>query len=146
MRHDSFVHSLLQSVLILLATAVRVVGFFRPLKLPPLLGYLIVGVAIGPHALAWIPDTAVARQLAEIGVVFLMFSIGLEFSLPKLITMRRIVLGLGGAQVVLTLLIVWAFATALGVEWRAGLILGGGVGMCSPPLLAPPLRRGPPLT
>ena len=57
-------HSLLQSVLILLATAVLVVVVFRSLKLPPLLGYLIVGVAIGPHALAWIPDTAAARQLA----------------------------------------------------------------------------------
>ena len=104
MRHDSFVHSLLQSVLILLATAVGVVVVFRSLKLPPLLGYLIVGVAIGPHALAWIPDTAAARQLAEIGVVFLMFSIGLEFRLPRLFTMRRIVFGLGhdrGVDVVL---------------------------------------------
>ena len=136
MRHDSFVHSPLQSVLILLATAVLVVVVFRSLKLPPLLGYLIVGVAIGPHALAWIPDTEAARQLAVIGVVFLMFSIGLEFSLPRLITIRRIVLGLGGAQVVLTLLIVWAFATALGVEWRAGLILGGVLAMSSTAILA----------
>ncbi len=77
-------HSL-QSVLILLATAVLVVVVFRSLRLPPMLGYLIVGVAIGPHALAL--DSRHARrraQLAEIGVVFLMFSIGLEFSLPKL--------------------------------------------------------------
>ncbi|MGH8633560.1 MAG: monovalent cation:proton antiporter-2 (CPA2) family protein, partial [Burkholderiales bacterium] len=129
-------HSLLQSVLILLATAVLVVVVFRSLKLPPLLGYLIVGVAIGPHALAWIPDTEAARQLAVIGVVFLMFSIGLEFSLPKLVTMRHIVLGLGGAQVVLTLLIVWALATALGIEWRAGLILGGVLAMSSTAILA----------
>jgi len=70
-------HSTLQSVLVLLATAVLVVVVFRSIRLPPLLGYLIVGVAIGPHALAWIPDTAEARELAEIGVVFLMFSIGL---------------------------------------------------------------------
>ena len=75
-------HSPLQSVLILLATAVLVVVVFRLLRLPPMLGYLIVGVAIGPHALGWISDTAEARGLAEIGVVFLMFSIGLEFSLP----------------------------------------------------------------
>ena len=97
----------LQSVLILLATAVLVVVVFRSLRLPPMLGYVIVGVAIGPHALAWIPETAEARWLAEIGVVFLMFSIGLEFSLPRLVTMRRIVLGLGAAQVLLTLAIVW---------------------------------------
>ena len=126
----------LQSVLILLATAVLVVAVFRSLRLPPLLGYLIVGVAIGPHALAWIPDTAEARGLAEIGVVFLMFSIGLEFSLPKLITMRRIVFGLGAAQVLAALLIVWGIASALGVEWRAGLILGGVLAMSSTAIVA----------
>src|SRR5512134_268973 len=136
MRHDSFMHSLLQSVLVLLATAVLVVVVFRSLRLPPLLGYLIVGVAIGPHALAWIPDTVAVRQLAEIGVVFLMFSIGLEFSLPKLVTMRRIVFGLGAVQVVLTLLLVWAAAAALGVEWRAGLLLGGVLAMSSTAILA----------
>ncbi|HEX9673367.1 MAG TPA: monovalent cation:proton antiporter-2 (CPA2) family protein [Burkholderiales bacterium] len=129
-------HSLLQSVLILLATAVLVVVVFRSLRLPPLLGYLIVGVAIGPHALAWIPDTVAVRQLAEIGVVFLMFSIGLEFSLPKLVTMRRIVFGLGAVQVVLTLLLVWAAAAALGVEWREGLMLGGVLAMSSTAILA----------
>src|SRR6185295_6552918 len=126
----------LQSVLVLLATAVLVVVVFRSLRLPPLLGYLIVGVAIGPHALAWISDTAEARGLAEIGVVFLMFSIGLEFSLPKLVTMRRIVFGLGAAQVFSTLLIAWGIATLLGVEWRAGLILGGVIAMSSTAILA----------
>jgi CPA2 family monovalent cation:H+ antiporter-2 len=136
MRHDSAVHSLLQSVLILLATAVLVVVVFRSLKLPPLLGYLIVGLAIGPHAAAWIPDTDAVRQLAVIGVVFLMFSIGLEFSLPRLVTMRRIVFGLGAAQVLLTLLLVWAAAAALGIEWRAGLVLGGVLAMSSTAILA----------
>jgi CPA2 family monovalent cation:H+ antiporter-2 len=130
------VYSQLQSVLILLATAVLVVVLFRSLKLPPLLGYLIVGVVIGPHALAWIPDTDAVRQLAVIGVVFLMFSIGLEFSLPRLVTMRRIVFGLGGIQVVLTLLIVWAVAAALGVEWREGFVLGGVLAMSSTAILA----------
>jgi len=129
-------HSMLQSVLVLLATAVLVVVVFRSIRLPPLLGYLIVGVAIGPHALAWIPDTAEARELAEIGVVFLMFSIGLEFSLPKLVTMRRLVFGLGAAQVLATMLIVWGCAVALGVDWRAGLILGGVLAMSSTAILA----------
>jgi len=136
MRHDSGVHPLLQSVLVLLATAVLVVVVFRSLRLPPLLGYLIVGVAIGPHALAWIPDTSAARQLAEFGVVFLMFSIGLEFSLPRLVAMRRIVIGLGAVQVVLTLLIVWGVAVALGAEWRTGLILGGVLAMSSTAIIA----------
>ncbi len=125
----------LQSVLILLATAVLVVVVFRSLKLPPLLGYLIVGIAIGPHALAWIPDTAEARGLAEIGVVFLMFTIGLEFSLPKLVTMRRVVLGLGASQVLATMLIVGAVAATFGIDWRPALVLGGVLAMSSTAIL-----------
>ncbi|MFN7087119.1 MAG: monovalent cation:proton antiporter-2 (CPA2) family protein [Burkholderiales bacterium] len=129
-------HATLQPVLILLAAAVLVVVVFRLLRLPPLLGYLIVGVAIGPHALGWISDTEEVRHLAEIGVVFLMFSIGLEFSLPKLLTMRRIVFGLGAAQVVLTLGIVLAVALGLGIPWQAGVVLGGALAMSSTAILA----------
>jgi monovalent cation:H+ antiporter-2, CPA2 family len=129
-------HSSLQSVLILLATTVLVVVVFRLLRLPPLLGYLIVGIAIGPHALAWIRETEEVGDLAEIGVVFLMFTIGLEFSLPKLVTMRRIVLGLGGSQVLATMLIVGGAAFAMGVDWRAALILGGVLAMSSTAILA----------
>jgi len=117
----------LQPVLILLATAVLVVVVCRTLRLPPLLGYLIVGAAIGPHALGWISNTEEVRDLAEIGVVFLMFSIGLEFSLPKLITMRRIVFGLGVAQVLATLVVVLAVAVVLGIKWQAGIVLGGAL-------------------
>ena len=125
-----------QSILLLLATAVLVVVFFRSMKLPPMLGYLLVGVAIGPHALGWTPETAETSQLAEIGVVFLMFSIGLEFSLPKLITMRRIVFGLGAAQVLITMAAVWVATIALGFDWRAGLTLGGVLAMSSTAILA----------
>jgi monovalent cation:H+ antiporter-2, CPA2 family len=70
-----------------------------------MLGYLVTGIAIGPFALGWIPDIEEARYLAEFGVVFLMFSIGLEFSLPRLMTMRMTVFGFGGAQVVLTIVL-----------------------------------------
>src|SRR5262245_18579785 len=129
-------HSPLETVLVLLATAVLVVVVFRQLRLPPMLGYLIVGVAIGPHALGWIPETEEARWLAEIGVVFLMFTIGLEFSLPKLVTMRRVVLGLGASQVFATLLIVGAGAVVLGIDWRTALVLGGVLAMSSTAILA----------
>jgi Kef-type K+ transport system membrane component KefB len=88
--------------------AVVVVVVFRQLRLPALIGYLLVGILIGPHALGWVNDSEDTRYLAEFGVVFLMFSIGLEFSLPKMVTMRRIVFGLGAAQVgVLTFLVIW---------------------------------------
>lgn len=126
----------LQPVLILLAAAVLVVVVFRSLRLPPLLGYLIVGVAIGPHALAWITTTDEVRDLAEIGVVFLMFSIGLEFSLSRLLTMRRIVFGLGGAQVLITLLLVFGVALGVGVSWQGSIVLGGALAMSSTAILA----------
>src|SRR5882672_2151934 len=121
----------LESVLILLASAVLVVVLFRSLHLPPLLGYLLVGVAVGPFALAWIPDTEEGRHLAEFGVVFLMFSIGLEFSLSKLFQLRRAVFGLGLAQVLLTLAAVLALAQIVAAPWQAALAVGGALAMSS---------------
>ncbi len=129
-------HTTLQPVLVLLATAVLVVVVFRHLKQPPLLGYLIVGVIIGPHAFGWVSQTQQVSDLAEIGVVFLMFSIGLEFSLPKLRTMRRTVLGLGSAQVAITLLVVMGVCLLLGLSWQGALVLGGALAMSSTAILA----------
>src|SRR5438132_1891639 len=94
---DSAVVSL-QSVLVLLASSVLAVAVCRSLQLPPLIGYLATGLALGPHALALVSDIEETRRLAEFGVVFLMFSIGLEFSLPKLLPMRRAVFWLVLAQ------------------------------------------------
>jgi len=126
----------LELVLILLASAVLVVVLFRMLHLPPLLGYLIAGVAIGPHALGWIPESREASYLAEFGVVFLMFSIGLEFSLAKLFQMRSRVFGLGFTQVVLTLLAGFAASSAAGLGWESGLVLGGALAMSSTAIVA----------
>src|SRR6478672_4345250 len=96
-------YSGLELTLLLLGSAVLGVVAFRTLHLPPMLGYLAVGVLIGPHALGLAGNDAATHSLAEFGVVFLMFSIGLEFSLSQLKAMRRIVFGLGLAQVVLTI-------------------------------------------
>jgi CPA2 family monovalent cation:H+ antiporter-2 len=128
-------HDTLQLTLILLAAAVLVVVVCRQLKLPPLLGYLLVGIAIGPKAIGWVPDDAGTRSLAEFGVVFLMFSIGLEFSLSKLATMRSLVFGLGAAQVGTTLLVTLACALLFGLDWRGGFALGGAVAMSSTAIL-----------
>ncbi len=124
-------YNTLQLVLILLATAVLAVVVFRLLRLPPMLGYLLAGIVIGPHALGWIPEAAETRHLAEFGVVFLMFSIGLEFSLPKLVTMKRIVFGFGTIQVCATILIVMVVTWMIGLDWRVGLALGGVLAMSS---------------
>ncbi len=121
----------LSLVLILLATAVLVVVACRLLRLPVMLGYLTVGIMIGPHSFGWIPDSPSTRHLAEFGVVFLMFSIGLEFSLTRLQAMQRTVFGLGGAQVIASTLLVMLAAWLFGLDWRAGLALGGVLAMSS---------------
>ncbi|MCA1856139.1 monovalent cation:proton antiporter-2 (CPA2) family protein [Massilia oculi] len=131
-------HSGLELTLLLLGCAVLGVVAFRMLQLPPMLGYLAVGVLIGPHALALADDSPATHTLAEFGVVFLMFSIGLEFSLAQLKSMRRIVFGLGLAQVVLTIVAAMGFglfiswwAPTLHVSWQAAFALGGALAMSS---------------
>jgi CPA2 family monovalent cation:H+ antiporter-2 len=103
--------------------------------MPPLLAYLAVGIVIGPHALGLVPDLEDTRYLAEFGVVFLMFSIGLEFSLARLRTMRRLVLGLGGAQVTLTVVSTmaagWLVGRYFGVGLAGAFALGGALAMSS---------------
>ncbi|MDY0974701.1 cation:proton antiporter [Massilia sp. CFBP9012] len=131
-------HSGLELTLLLLGCAVLGVVVFRSLQLPPMLGYLAVGVLIGPHALALAEDSPTTHALGEFGVVFLMFSIGLEFSLGQLRSMRRIVFGLGLAQVVSTiaaamgigLLAAW-FLPGIALGWQAAFALGGALAMSS---------------
>lgn len=132
----------LSLALLYLVAAVLGVVVCRSLKLPPMLGYLAVGVLIGPNALAFAQDSAGLRYLAEFGVVFLMFVIGLEFNLPKLRSMKLLVFGLGLLQVLLTisgamlgnLFLAWVFAR-FGVQWELGwqgaLVLGAAVAMSS---------------
>jgi CPA2 family monovalent cation:H+ antiporter-2 len=124
-------HTSLQLVLILLAVAVLVAAAARALRLPTMLGYLVTGIAIGPFALGWIPDSEEARYLAEFGVVFLMFSIGLEFSLPRLMTMRTTVFGFGGTQVLITIALTALIAWLLDLPLLASLALGGIMSMSS---------------
>ena len=122
----------------MLGAAVLGVVVFRILQLPPILGYLTVGIIIGPHSTRLVSDAEALSGLAEYGVVFLMFSIGLEFSLPQLYAMRRLVFGLGLSQVITTIAVTmaiclgctWLF-TALDISWQASLALGGAVAMSS---------------
>ena len=121
----------LQSVLVLLASAVVAVALCRSLRLPPIVGYLAAGVALGPHAAGLLSNRDELRHLADFGVVFLMFSIGLEFSLSRLVAMRRIVFGFGAAQVALTLALAVAAALAAGHGWQIGVAIGAVAAMSS---------------
>ena len=118
-------------VLILLASSVLAVAVCRSARLPPMIRYLIAGVALGPHVFGVVSEREETHRLAELGVVFLMFSIGLEFSLTKLKSMRRLVFGLGAAQVGGTIALGVAAAAAFGGSWQAGLALGGIAAMSS---------------
>src|SRR5450755_1085107 len=122
----------LLQILILLTASVCVVAAVRKLALPAILGYLAVGMMLGPHALALATDNATTRLLADFGVVFLVFTLGLEFSLPRLVAMRGEVLGVGGAQVLATTAIVALIAVeSFGVAIPAGIVIGGAVAMSS---------------
>lgn len=126
------------TLLYLLAAVIGVVAC-RSLKLPPMLGYLSAGVLIGPHAFALAQNDEGIRHLGEFGVVFLMFVIGLEFSLPKLRAMRQHVFGLGMLQVMLTMSIATAGALLLArllppawqLGWQTALALSGALTMSS---------------
>ncbi|MBC3920675.1 cation:proton antiporter [Undibacterium sp. CY18W] len=129
----------LDTTLLLLAAAVMGVVGFRMLQLPPMLGYLVVGILIGPYGLGVAEESAVTHELAEFGVVFLMFSIGLEFSLSKLMAMRKAVFGLGMAQVLVTILTSMLFGWLASrllppmfrISWEASFALGGALAMSS---------------
>lgn len=118
-------------VLILLISSVLAVALFRTFRLPAMLAYFLVGLALGPHTFGLVPNTEANTELAEFGIVFLMFSIGLEFSLPQLYAMRKKVLGLGGAQVLITLMVTMGVAKLAGLSWPAAFVVGTALAMSS---------------
>ena len=118
-------------ILILLVCSVLCVAMFRAFRLPAMLAYFLVGLALGPYTFGLLPDTDANREFAEFGIVFLMFSIGLEFSLPQLYAMRKKVLGLGGAQVVVSMAVSMALAKLAGFDWPAAFVIGSALTMSS---------------
>ncbi|MEW7998785.1 MAG: monovalent cation:proton antiporter-2 (CPA2) family protein [Candidatus Thiodiazotropha endolucinida] len=121
----------LQIILILLAVAVLTVTLFKRFHLPPILGYLIVGILVGPFGTGVIASNEETRFLAEFGVVFLLFAIGLEFSLPQMIAMKGAVFGLGGSQVLITGIVAGGIAWLLGLELAAAFVIGAILALSS---------------
>jgi len=130
-------HSALFSLFLLLTAAAASVFLARFSRLPSILAYLVVGIALGPHGAGILASSDSVESVAEFGVVFLMFSIGLEFSLPRLKTMRSLVFGFGGTQMaataVGTTLVAWF---GYGQSWRSGLAVGIAVAMSSTAIVA----------
>lgn len=119
------------TLLSLLLLSVGAVVVLRRLNLPAILGYLAVGMLAGPHALGLVKDIHDIHLIAEFGVVFLLFMLGLEFSLPRLIAMRRSVVGMGGAQVILTALVTGGAALMMGFSPAAAFVLAGVLSVSS---------------
>ncbi|OYY94223.1 MAG: potassium transporter [Hydrogenophilales bacterium 28-61-23] len=123
-------HSTLELTLILLAAGVLALAALKAAGLPALLGYVLIGIGLGPFLPGMGADSPTSH-LAEFGVVFLMFSIGLEFSLPRLKSMRQAVFGLGGLQVAISMFIVMVLGLIVDLSWETGLALGGVIAMSS---------------
>ena len=121
----------LTQVLVILAASVLVVGLTRRIGWPPILGYLLVGLGLGPHALGLLFASSTGGDLGDIGVAFLLFTLGLEFSLPRMMAVRREVFGLGGLQVAATVAVVALVARACGLSWLGGVLVGGAIAMSS---------------
>lgn len=129
-------HSALNEGLTLLALSVFAVWILKRIKLSPILGYLLVGTVVGPYALGWLPEGDHIQLLAEIGVVFLLFMIGLEFSLSRLIAMKSTVFGLGSIQVIISTLSGGTIAWLTGIEWQGALVVGGALALSSTAIVA----------
>ena len=125
----------LAQALILLAGSVFLITLVRRLALPTSFAYLLVGLALGPHAFGVVSDSGTTRLLAELGVAFLLFTLGLDFSLPRMLAMRREVFGLGALQVLATATVFAVIGHLLGIRWLTSVVLGGAVAMSSTAML-----------
>ncbi|WP_223506632.1 cation:proton antiporter [Pseudomonas sp. GL-RE-29] len=119
------------TLLIIFVSSLVVIALFQRLRLPPVLGYLCVGLIIGPKAFDWVSDSDALPLIAEMGVVFLLFSLGLEFSLSKMIALRRVVFGLGTLQVVTSGALLGAALMLMGMPATPAFLLGGGLALSS---------------
>lgn len=119
------------ALLIILGLAVVVVSILRRYHLPPALGYILVGALVGPFGLRLLESKEEIHYIAEFGVVFMLFSIGLELSLPKLISQRRTIFGLGGMQVLLCTGIAAGIAHWAGLSWPAAIAVSGAFALSS---------------
>src|SRR5688572_26024272 len=132
---------ILSQILVLLAASLLVLGTVRRFDLPPILGYLVVGMLLGPHALGLVANDEAVRLLAEIGVVFLVFTLGLEFSFARMIAMKGEVFGVGGLQMLLTTAAFGGAAWSYGVEPAVAIVLGGALAMASTAIVVKQLRE-----
>ena len=118
-------------ILAILTSAVFIVWLFRRLKLPAILAYLVAGMLVGEHGLNLAHDQVDYDHFAELGIVFLLFTLGLEFSLPRLIAMRNLVLAVGSLQVGISLLIFIVASMLFGLSFESAFVVGSILALSS---------------
>lgn len=118
-------------VVAILTSAVLIVWLFRKLQLPAILAYLVAGVLVGEHGFAFTQEHVDYEHFAELGIVFLLFTLGLEFSLPKLMAMRHLVISVGSLQVAISLIFFTLIAMLLGQPFSSALVIGGILALSS---------------
>lgn len=123
--------STLSDAIIFLLAAVVVVTLARRLGANAVLGYLVAGIVVGPHGLALISEVEGTHRLAELGIVFMLFAIGLEMSFDRLKVMARYIFGLGAAQMAVTGVVLGAGAAMLGASWGQAAVIGGALAVSS---------------
>lgn len=133
-------HSLFEQLLLILVAAVVATTLFRRIHLPPILAYIFIGALIGPFALGYAKPDEMAL-MSELGVVFLLFMLGLEFSLPKMIAMRHTVLGVGSIQVFLTTALLIAIGLGFGLSLSTAIVIAGALALSSTAIVTRELMR-----
>ena len=128
-------------IVILLAVAVGIIAAFQRLHIPTSLGYLIVGFIVGPYTVGPIVDSQQIHALAEFGIVFLLFTIGLNFSLPQIHALRNVLLGLGTGQIVLTTAVVGILAWLAGLPPAAAFVIGAAFAQSSTTVISKQLAE-----
>ncbi|MBB1268168.1 monovalent cation:proton antiporter-2 (CPA2) family protein [Shewanella sp. SR44-3] len=123
-------HSIFIQILSMLVIAIVAIAMLRRIGLPPILAYLLTGVLSGPSGFHWFTQLQM-QSVAELGVVLLMFTLGLEFSVPRLWAMRRTVFGLGSAQMIVTAVLAGATALLLGQNGVSALVIGAAIALSS---------------
>jgi CPA2 family monovalent cation:H+ antiporter-2 len=118
-------------MMILLAAALTIAPAFKHMKLSPVLGYLVAGAAIGPYAMGYVNDIVRIQHVSELGIIFLMFMVGLELPLGRLKVMRTLVFGLGGMQVLATGFLIAALCLFLGLPMTTAIVIGASLGLSS---------------
>ncbi len=122
----------LDNILVFLVTAVVIVFAFRSIRVSSVLGYLVAGILVGPHMTGFVSDPADTQFLGELGVVFLLFTIGLELPVQRLMALGKFVFGLGVAQVVITCIVITSMAVFLfGFSIETSILLGGALALSS---------------